>query len=178
MALLTVLTIPDPRLKIAAQPVKCVDDTIRQLMDDMLETMYAHDGGGLAATQVGVNLRVVVMDENAGDEESPNNPIRMANPEILWLSKESCIYDEGCLSVPGSRGKVSRPERARFRYLDENNQMQEMEVDGYLGRCIQHEIDHLNGVVFIDHLSRLKREMILSRTRKLKNVGEITSSSI
>jgi peptide deformylase len=166
MAKLTVLTVPDPKLKIKAKPVEVVDDTIRQLMDDMLETMYAEDGGGLAATQVGVALRVVVMDANAGSDSLKPNPIRMANPEIFWLSEDTCVYDEACLSVPGASGKVERPERVKFRYVDEHNVQHELEVDGYAGRCIQHEIDHLDGIVYIDHLSRLKRDLIIKRILK------------
>ncbi|WP_032112807.1 peptide deformylase [Candidatus Paracaedibacter symbiosus] len=168
MSLLTVLTAPDPRLKQVAAPVTAVTDEIRQLMNDMLETMYANDGMGLAATQVGVLKRVVVMDMNAGEEGLPTNPIKMANPEILWRSEDTSALMEGCLSVPGQRGEVVRAVSLKLRYLDENNTLQEIDADGILATCIQHEIDHLDGILYIDHLSRLKREIILKKLQKLK----------
>lgn len=168
MSLLTILTAPDPRLKRLAAPVMAVTDEIRQLMDNMLETMYANDGLGLAATQVGIPQRVVVMDMNAGDEELPAAPLKMANPEILWHSEDMSEMMEGCLSVPEQRAKIQRSSFIKVRYLDENDTPQEMEAEGILATCIQHEIDHLDGILYIDHLSRLKREMILRKLQKLK----------
>lgn len=168
MTILKVLTAPDPRLKVVAKPIEQVDGEIRQLMDDMLETMYANDGVGLAATQVGVAKRVIVMDINFGQESLKPHPLKMANPEILWTSEELQTLNEGCLSVPEQRAVVSRPAEVTVRYLDENNVAQELQADGDLACCIQHEIDHLNGMLFIDHLSRLKRELIMKRISKFK----------
>lgn len=165
MSLLTILTAPDPRLKKVATPVEAVTDEIRQLMDDMLETMYANDGAGLAATQVGVLKRVVVMDLHAG-EDRPAKPLKMVNPEILWRSDETVKQVEACLSVPEQRGVVERSVRVKIRFLDENNTVQEMEADEIFAVCVQHEIDHLDGILYIDHLSRLKREIILTRLKK------------
>jgi peptide deformylase len=168
MTILKVLTAPDPRLKVVAKPIEQVDEGIRRLMDDMLETMYANDGVGLAATQVGVAKRVIVMDINFGQESLKPHPLKMANPEILWTSEEMQTLNEGCLSVPEQRAVVSRPAEVTVRYLDENNVNQELQADGDLACCIQHEIDHLNGMLFIDHLSRLKRELIMKRISKIK----------
>jgi len=171
VALLTVLTAPNPRLKIKATPVKAVDEDIRRLMDDMLETMYADDGMGLAATQVGVDKRVIVMDINAGNEGEPSIVIKLANPEILWASQETSLAEEACLSVPGTYGAVKRPTRVKIRYLNEHNELIEKDADGLLARCIQHEIDHLDGILYIDHLSRLKREMILRKLAKARKLN-------
>lgn len=168
MSLLKILTVPDPRLTKVAAPIKEVTDDIRQLMDDMLETMYANDGMGLAANQVGVLKRVVVMDMNAGEPNKPAKPLKMANPEILWRSEETIKQVEGCLSVPGQRGEVERSIRVKIQFLDENNTVQEMEADEIFAICLQHEINHLDGILYIDHLSRLKREIILTRLKKLK----------
>jgi len=171
VALLPVLIAPDPRLKIKAKPVEAVDDTIRCLMDDMLETMYANDGMGLAATQVGVDKRVIVMDLNAGDENAPPMIMKLANPEVLWTSDETLVDFESCFSVPNQHGAVERSTKVKIRYLDENNAQKEIEADGLLSVCIQHEIDHLDGILYIDHLSALKRQIILRKllkTRKLR----------
>lgn len=172
MALLTVLTEPDPRLHVVAKPVTVVDDEIRRLMADMLETMYKEEGVGLAATQVGVEKRVIVMDVHAGEEEKAPWPLKMANPEILWTSSTCEKAMEGCLSVPEQRGEVTRPDAVKIRYLDENGEPRDLEGDGLLARCIQHEIDHLNGVLYIDHLSTLKRDMIRRKLLRLKRYGE------
>jgi len=171
MPLLTVLTAPNPRLKIKAKPVKVVDEDVRRLMDDMLETMYAHDGMGLAATQVGVDKRVIVMDLNGENEKEPSLILKLANPEILWGSEETSLAEEACLSVPGAFGAVERPTRVKFRYLDEYNESVEKDGDALLARCIQHEIDHLDGILYIDHLSRLKREMILRKLAKARKLN-------
>lgn len=171
MALLPVLIAPDPRLKIKAKPVEAVDDAIRCLMDDMLETMYANEGMGLAATQVGVDKRVVVIDLNAGDDGLEPAVMKLANPEVLWASQETRVEFESCLSVPYQQGAVERSAKVKIRYLDESNTPKELETDGLLAVCIQHEIDHLDGILYIDHLSRLKREIILRKllkTRKLR----------
>lgn len=166
--ILTVLKEPDPRLRIKAKPIENVDDSIRQLMDDMLETMYIEDGIGLAATQVGVNKRVIVIDLNAGSEEDEPDVHFMANPEVLWQSEETSTFKEGCLSVPETRADVTRPARVKVRYLDRQNQIHEFEADGLMATCVQHEIDHLDGVLFIDHLSKLKQEIIHKKLKKLK----------
>ena len=166
MAILPILTAPDPRLKKVAQRVDAVDDEVRRLMDDMLETMYAAPGVGLAAPQVGVLKRVLVADVARGDE--PPQPIRMANPEIVAVSEEMSSYEEGCLSLPEHYADVKRPERIRVRYLDHENEIREQEMDGFLATCIQHEMDHLDGVLFVDHISALKRNMILRKLAKLK----------
>jgi len=170
MALLTVLTAPDSRLKIKAKPVTAVDDDVRRLMNDMLETMYANEGMGLAATQVGVDKRVIVIDLNGGNEEGEPLVMKLANPEIVWASQETCLSDEGCLSVPNLRGTVVRATKVRVRYLNEHNEPIEIDGDALLARCIQHEIDHLDGILYIDHLSRLKREIILRKLIKARKL--------
>ncbi len=166
MAQLPIITAPDPRLKLTAKPVKAVDAEIRRLMDDMLETMYVAPGIGLAAPQVGVQRRVLVVDV-AREGESPQ-PLRIANPEILWRSEELATYNEGCLSLPEHYADVSRPARIRLRYLDYENEIREVEMEGLLATCVQHEMDHLDGVLFVDHISSLKRNIILRKLAKLK----------
>ncbi len=169
MALLPIITAPDPRLKVVCEPVETVTDEIRKLMDDMLETMYAAPGIGLAAPQVGVTKRVVVID-TAREDEKPA-PMRLVNPEVVWASEETKIYDEGCLSVPEHYSEVERPDRVRLRYLDTDNQKVEVEVDGLTAVCVQHEIDHLDGILFVDHISRVKREMILRKLTKARKLA-------
>lgn len=168
MALLTILTAPDPRLTRVAKPVPKVDEAVQKLMDDMLETMYANDGIGLAATQVGVAQRVIVIDTNFGQDDLPPNPIKMANPELIWMAEKHATREEGCLSVPEHSAEIDRPEAITVRYLDETNTPQEQQAEGLLATCIQHEIDHLDGILFIDHLSRLKRDIAYRRLKKLK----------
>lgn len=170
MAILTVLTAPNPRLKMKAKPVEAVDGDIRCLMDDMLETMYANDGMGLAAPQVGVDKRVIVIDLNAGEEALSPDVLKIANPELLWTSEKTSLLDEACISVPDLYGAVSRPTDAKVRYLNEHNELIERDVDGLLARCIQHEMDHLNGILYIDHLSPLKREIILRKLIKARKL--------
>ena len=161
MALRPILILPDKRLRQKAQPIAAVDDAIRAVMDDMLETMYAAPGIGLAATQIGEMKRLLVLDvAKRQDEEASAEPMVFANPDIVWSSEELSTYNEGCLSIPEIYEEVERPARIRVRYLDRDNRQQEIEADGILATCLQHEIDHLNGVLFIDHISRLKREMI------------------
>lgn len=172
MAILPILVAPHPVLKKKAEPVEKVDADIVKLMDDMLETMYDAPGIGLAAPQVGVSKRILVMDI-ARDDEDPK-PIRMANPEIIWESEETAPYEEGCLSFPDQYAEVIRPREVKVRYLDENNESQEMQADELLATCVQHEIDHLDGVVFVDYLSTVKRSMIM---RKLKKIMKTRSAA-
>ena len=166
MAKLPILIAPDPRLKQKAKPVDAIDDELRRLLDDMLETMYAAPGIGLAAPQVGVPRRAVVVDLAREGEE--RHPLRLINPEIVWASDEEVESSEGCLSIPDFFGDVARPQKVRVRYLDEHADAREIEADGLLATCLQHEIDHLDGVLFIDHLSALKRSIILRKLQKLK----------
>jgi peptide deformylase len=158
-------------LKKISAPVKVVDDDLRALMDDMLETMYAAPGIGLAAIQVGVPKRVVVMDLARKDE--PPAPRYFVNPEVLWTSDETAPYEEGCLSVPDIYDEVDRPARIRMRYLDYNGKKVEEEAEGLLAVCFQHELDHLNGILFIDHLSRLKRQRAVDKVRKAARAEEL-----
>jgi peptide deformylase len=166
MALLPIITAPDPRLKLTAKPVKAVDAEVRRLMDDLLETMYAAPGIGLAAPQVGVARRVLVVD--VAREGEPAQPLKIANPEILWRSEELATYNEGCLSLPEHYADVSRPAKIKLRYLDYENEIREVEMEGLLATCVQHEMDHLEGVLFVDHISALKRNIILRKLAKLK----------
>ena len=166
MAKLPIITAPDPRLKIKARPVSAVDEKVRRLMDDMLETMYGAIGIGLAAPQVGRSERVIVVDV-AREGEKPQ-PLKLANPEIIWQSPELTTGNEGCLSLPEHYAEVTRPEKVQLRYLDYQNEIREMEASGLLATCLQHEIDHLDGVLFVDHLSSLKRGMILRKLAKAK----------
>ena len=166
MALLDILHFPDPRLRTCAQPVEKVDENIRTLIDDMFETMYAAPGIGLAATQVNVHLRVIVIDIS----EDRSQPLVLINPEIIDSVGEEEM-EEGCLSVPGVYELVKRSEQIRVRTLDRAGQMQEIEADGLLAVCIQHEIDHLDGKLFVDYLSTLKRNRILKKLEKQAKVA-------
>jgi peptide deformylase len=171
MAILPILEVPDPRLRQISSPVEKVDDELRALIADMFETMYDAPGIGLAAIQVGVPKRVLVMDLQEPEvEDGPpvNDPRVFINPEILTASDQEVPYLEGCLSVPDQYADVERPDRIRARWLDENGVQHEEELDGLLAVCLQHEMDHLEGVLFIDHLSRLKREMVLKKLAKLR----------
>jgi peptide deformylase len=170
MAILPVLIAPDPRLKLKAKPVDAVDAAVRRLMDDMLETMYVAPGIGLAAPQVGRAMRVIVLDVARDEEEK--QPLRMANPEILWRSDEVATYNEGCLSLPEHYADVTRPAEIRLRYLDHENEIREMAAQGLLATVIQHEMDHLQGVLFVDHISPLKRNIILRKLAKSKRLAE------
>src|SRR3954468_22508220 len=164
MALRDILIVPDPRLKQVSARVDAVDDELRALMDDMLETMYAAPGIGLAAIQVGVPKRVIVMDI-ARPEEEPA-PRYFVNPEILWASEETAPYEEGCLSVPEIYDEVERPSQVKLRYLNYAGETVEEDAEGLLAVCIQHEMDHLDGVLFIAHRSRLKREQAIKKVKK------------
>ena len=166
MAELSIITAPDPRLKIKARPVAVVDDEIRRLMDDMLETMRKAIGIGLAAPQVGVAKRVIVLD--VARQGEPPQPMMLANPEILWHSEELATFSEGCLSLPEHYADVTRPAQIRVRYLDYQNEIREIEASRLLATCIQHEMDHLDGVLFVDHISMVKRGMILRKLAKSK----------
>lgn len=167
MAVLPVILHPDPVLRKKTEAVASVTDDIRNLLDDMLDTMYAHDGIGLAAPQVNQSLRVIVMDVEERDEKTGRgNPLCMVNPEIIARGEEKVIMEEGCLSLPSMRVEVLRPEQVTVRYLDRDGQECEMQADGLLAKCIQHEIDHLNGVLIFDYLSSLKRDMALRRYQK------------
>ncbi len=166
MAILPIITAPDPRLARKAKPVAKVDDSVRRLMDDMLETMYLAPGIGLAAPQVGVLQRVIVVDCAKADEKP--QPYKLANPEILWQSEDLLTSNEGCLSLPEHYADVERPAEVKIRYLDEQNEIRELHAKGLLATCIQHEIDHLEGVLFVDHISSLKRNIILRKLTKTK----------
>lgn len=175
MTILKIYTAPDPVLKRVASPVDKVDDALRRQMDDMLETMYDDDGIGLAAPQVGISNRILVIDLEQKDGEGlgkKGNPLYFVNPEITWFSEECSVYNEGCLSVPEMYAEVERPAQIRVKYLDYNGKEQELEADGLLATCLQHEVDHLNGILFIDHLSSLKRNIILRKLKKLTKLSE------
>ncbi len=180
MAVLPLVIAPDPRLKTVSKPVDAVDDELRAFMDDMLETMYAMNGIGLAAIQVGVAKRILVMDigygseryEQQEDAEPERNPLFLINPEILEESEEDNTYEEGCLSFPGQYAKVTRPKRVTVKYLDYDGNEQVMECDELLSTCLQHEMDHLNGIVFVDHISKMKRDMILRKLKKQQKLAD------
>ncbi len=173
MAILPIIVAPDPRLKIKCKPVERVDAAVARLMDDMLETMYEAPGIGLAAPQVGVDRRVIVVDVARADETPA--PVRMANPVLIAASETFAPHDEGCLSLPEHYAEVIRPARVAVRYLDEHNKRRELEADGLLGVCVQHEMDHLDGILFVDHISALKRNMILRKLRKAKKIGTLAA---
>ncbi len=170
MALLPILEVPDPRLRLKAAPVEAVDANIRKLVSNMLETMYDAPGIGLAAVQVGALQRVCVMDLQREGEDgvSVRVPEAFINPELLWVSDELSIYNEGCLSIPEMYADVERPARVRARWLDVDGASHEEELDGLRSTCLQHEIDHLNGVLFIDHITRLKRDILLRKLAKAR----------
>ena len=165
MAVLDILEVPDRRLTTRSAAVERIDDELLSLLDDMLETMYAAPGIGLAAPQVGVLRRAFVADLGGDSERAP---IYVINPEIVWRSETTTVAEEGCLSLPKQFGEVSRFDQVRVRHLDREGAVQEIAAEGLLARCLQHEIDHLNGVLFVDHLSALKRTMILRRLVKAK----------
>jgi peptide deformylase len=171
MSKLDILIAPDPRLKLMATPVASVDAGVRRLMDDMLETMYAAPGIGLAAPQVGRAQRIIVVD--VADEGEPPHPYRMVNPEIVKASEAQRISNEGCLSVPDFYADVERPDAITVSYLDQNGEQQTIEADGLLATCIAHEIEHLDGVLFVDHLSLVKRNIILRKLQKAKRAGTL-----
>jgi peptide deformylase len=164
MALRDILVLPDKRLRLVSEPVKAVDRAVKALVDDMFETMYEAPGIGLAAIQVGVPRRIVTMD--LAKKEGPPEPLVFINPELLWRSDEMATYEEGCLSIPEFYEEVTRPAEVRVKYLDRDGKPQEIAATGLLATCLQHEIDHLNGVLFIDHISKLKRDRVVKKFSK------------
>jgi peptide deformylase len=164
MALREIIILPDKRLRLVSSPVKAIDNEIKALAADMFETMYDAPGIGLAAIQVAVPMRVVTMD--LSKKEGPQEPRVFINPEIVWKSEEKSLYEEGCLSIPEFYADVERPAKVRVRYLDLDGKESEIEAEGLLATCLQHEIDHLNGVLFIDHISRLKRSRVVRKFEK------------
>jgi peptide deformylase len=170
MAKRDILILPDKRLRLKSEPVGAIDADIRALVDDMFATMYDAPGIGLAAIQIGVPRRVVTMD--LARKEEPRAPQVFINPEVTWASDETSAYEEGCLSIPEYYEEVARPKAVKVRYIDLDGKEQEIEADGLLATCLQHEIDHTNGVLFIDHISRLKREMVVKKFTKAARRGE------
>ena len=174
MTVLTILEVPDPGLRAVAASVAEVDDSTRATLADMFETMYAARGIGLAATQVGIEKRLVVIDLQEPEEEGGEpvrNPVAFVNPELLWVSDEMAVYNEGCLSIPEQYAEVERPARCRVKWLDGDGKAHEEEMDGLMATCIQHEIDHLNGVLFTDHISKLKRDMLMKKLAKARKAA-------
>ena len=178
MALRQILTEPNKILREKSLTVKVVDEDLQKLMADMLETMYAAPGIGLAAIQVGVPKRIIVLDiapkdkPNIAPKDKPKNPMYFINPEIITKSENSSTYEEGCLSVPGQFAEINRPDKCHIKYLDYYGQPKEIKADGMLATCIQHEIDHLEGILFIDYLSKLKKTMIVKKLSKQKKAIE------
>ncbi len=170
MAKRDILIIPDKRLRLKSEPVGAIDKAVRALIDDMFATMYDAPGIGLAAIQIGVAKRVITMDLAKKDE--PKAPQVFINPEITWASDETATYEEGCLSIPEYYEEVERPNAVRVKFLDREGKPQELEAKGLLATCLQHEIDHINGVLFIDHISKLKRDMIMKKFKKAQKRGE------
>jgi peptide deformylase len=171
MAILPIITVPDPILRKVAKPVERVDDALRRLMDDLLASMYDAPGIGLAAPQVGISRRLIVMDP--AHEEEPRQALIMVNPEIITRGEELRLHEEGCLSIPDVTAEIERPARTRVRFLDRRGKPGEMELEGIWSTLVQHEIDHLNGVLFIDYLSRLKRDMIVKKLTKTKRTDAL-----
>ena len=165
MSLRSIITLPDPKLRLVSAPLERVDDALRKLMDDMLETMYDAPGIGLAAIQIAEPIRLVVVDPAGKDD--PKSPICLVNPEIIWSSDDRRVYEEGCLSIPEYYEDVERPTSVRARYIDRDGKPREILAEGLLATVIQHEIDHLNGVLFIDYLSKLKRDRVNKKFMKI-----------
>jgi peptide deformylase len=172
MALRNIIILPDKRLRSVCKPVIAISEEIRTLVADMFETMYEAPGIGLAAIQVGVPLRVIVMDLSKREAEA--EPKVFINPEITWVSEETSLYEEGCLSIPDIHEDVERPSRVKLRYLDLDGKPQEEDAESLFATCIQHEVDHLNGILFIDHISKLKRERIIKKFTKAAKRAEKT----
>ena len=164
MTIRPLVLLPDRRLRLVSEPVTSVTGEIRTLVRDMLDTMYDAPGVGLAAIQIGVQKRVITMDVSKDEKE--RRPLVLINPEILWVSEEKRAYEEGCLSIPEYYEEVERPDRVRFRYTNLDGESVEQDADGLMATCVQHEIDHLNGVLFIDHLSKLKRDRVMTKFKK------------
>ena len=174
MSKLDIITLPDRQLRETSAPVERVDDEVRRFLDDMLETMYEAPGIGLAAVQVGLPRRMVTIDvAKREDEDADPDPLFLINPEILWRSDDHAVHEEGCLSIPEYYAEVERPASVRVRYLDRDGKLQEIEAGSILAVCLQHEIDHLDGTLFIDHLSKLKRDMVVRKfTKQAKIAGK------
>ena len=172
MTIMPVIIAPDSRLKVICPSIDVVDDDVRRLMDDMVETIYRVPGIGLAAPQIGVHKRVIVVDATGKDENAA--PMKLANPELICSSDELSTYEEGCLSLPEHYAEVTRPNQVRVRYLDYDDEIQETEAEGVLATCIQHEMDHLDGILFVDHISSLKRGIILRKLAKSKRAKAST----
>ncbi len=166
MTIRKILTEPDPFLRQKSESVENVDDSIRKIMNDMLETMYKAPGIGLAAIQIGIPKRIIVLDISKDPEKK--EPMYFVNPEKIYTSKNQATYEEGCLSVPGQFAEIDRPDKCHIKYLDYNGESKELKADGLLATCIQHEMDHLEGILFIDHLSKLKRSVIAKKLSKQK----------
>ena len=166
MSLKNIVTEPDPILRKKSSPLENVNDSTRKLLDDMLQTMYAAPGIGLAAVQIGILKRIIVIDISKKEEEK--KPIFLINPVITFKSKETSLFEEGCLSLPGHFAEIERPAKCKIEYVNYNGKKAELGADGLLSTCIQHEIDHLNGVLFIDYLSKLKKDMIIKKLKKQK----------
>ena len=164
MTIRPLVILPDPKLRLVSEPVKEITDEIRKLAEDMLETMYDAPGVGLAAIQIGVPIRMVTMDVSKSEDE--RQPMVLINPEITWTSDVKRTYEEGCLSIPEYYEEVERPDRVRFRYMNLKGEIVEQEAEDLLATCVQHEIDHLNGVLFIDYLSKLKRDRVMTKFKK------------
>ena len=173
MAVLPLIIAPDPRLKQQSTALKTVDDAARKLLADMLDTMYHSNGIGLAAVQVGVHLKLIVADVEWRDDDdgAPRKPLKLINAEIAWDSDDENLYNEGCLSFPDYYSEVVRPKEVKIKYLDEQGKPQELHATGLLATCLQHEIDHTNGITFVDHISSVKRDMILRKLNKQKRAG-------
>ena len=176
MSVLTILEVPDPGLRAVAKPVAQIDESVRTIISNMFDTMYDARGIGLAATQVGIEQRIVVIDlqepeSDAQDAKPVRAPLVFVNPELVSVSEETALYNEGCLSIPDQYAEVERPARCRVNWLDGEGAAHEADFDGLLSTCIQHEIDHLNGVLFIDHISRLKRDMVLKKLAKARKAA-------
>ncbi len=161
-----ILIEPDPILRKKCEPLDKVDDSVRKLMNDMLETMYAAPGIGLAAVQIGILKKLVVID--ISKEEEKKNPLFLINPEIVYKSNQTSVYEEGCLSLPGQFAEIERPSECTLNYIDYDGKKKELKAKGLLATCIQHEVDHLNGILFIDYLSKLKKDMIIKKLVKHK----------
>ena len=170
MTVREIVKLPDKRLRLVSEPVKRIDAGVRKLVEDMFATMYAAPGIGLAAIQVGVAKRVVVMDLSKREDE--HKPLAFINPEITWTSEEKATHEEGCLSIPEYYEEVERPAQVRVRFTDLDGKVHEEDADGLFATCIQHEIDHLNGVLFVDYLSKLKRDRVLKKFTKAAKRGE------
>jgi peptide deformylase len=164
MALREIIILPDKRLRLVSEPAQAIDPELRRLVDDMFETMYEAPGIGLAAIQIGVPKRVIVMD--LAKKDDPKEPRVFVNPQVLWRSDEKNVYEEGCLSIPEFYEEVERPAKVRVKFLDATGAEQELEASGLMATCLQHEIDHLDGILFIDHISKLKRDRVIKKFAK------------